>query len=349
MRIVYRPLVALACRHSFFESGLARPLAMTPTAGCRRLMAQRRLLLRGEPAGGVVHAGRDAAGLLAAGLDPATPLVFALVADDPCFPAYTATDWAPGLVVCYSNRPEPPADPAAPGERVLVGATLALKTRAFVHRFAAPRRAATVAVLRAADGTTVYAAPAPAGAFETLALDLAALAEGRYDLRLDGEAALAFYLVEAASPGLWGVVELYGLGALAAAGAAEPLRYVIALEARATIWRYVILGAAGATLAVAGEIAAQSPGAAATRPAPRRPVAFSGPTPMALGPLAGAAFDSAAPIALCERPAGRYAMNLTLRRSPADGTTTLALPCAGRDTPLLGGAGAGVSQMVMSL
>lgn len=334
MRISFRPLAALACRHSYFEDGVARALTMAPTAECRRLMRRHRCLLRGARGGGAIHAGLDEAGLHVAGLDAGTPLAFALTCDDPYFPSYTAADWAPGSVAYYSNL-----GAAATGAQVLAGERVALKTRAFSHSFPAPRRGAELAVLRARDGATVWAGPAPAGEFDALALDLRALGEGHYELRIDGAAALAFYLADAAAPAPWGVVELFGLAGLAAGGAAPaaPPLYVVALEARATIWRYVFLGAAGATLAVTGRVA------------PAQPVAFSGPAPMPLGPLAGAAFDSQTPIALRERPNGRYAMSLSIRRDAASAETTLALPCAGRDTPIVGGAAAAVSQIVMTL
>src|SRR5271166_2393629 len=111
MRTIFYPLAAFTCRHSYFSSGLARPLSMRPTADCARLMQRLRCRLRNEAGGGTIHAGVDEAGLLAAALDPATPLGFALVVDDPYFASYTATNWTPGFVVHYSSRSPAAAHP----------------------------------------------------------------------------------------------------------------------------------------------------------------------------------------------------------------------------------------------
>ena len=344
MRTIFYPLAAFTCRHSYFASGLARPLSMRPTADCVRLMQRLHCRLRNETGGGTIHAGVDEAGFLAAALDSATPLGFALVVDDPYFASYTATKWTPGFVVHYSSRSPAAAHPGTRGEQVLAGETVALKTRAFTHRFAAPRQGAAIAVLRASDEAAVFSAPAPAGPFETLALDLRHLAEGRYELRIDGAPALAFYLCDDAPAGLWGVVELFGLGDLVKRGSppGSAARYAVALEARATIWRYVILGGADATLALAGRVAPAPD-------APRKTLAFKGPTTMQFCDRAALVFESASPIALRERPGDLYAMTLTIGRGGA-AETTLALPLAGRDTAAGGaGARAGVSEIVVNL
>jgi hypothetical protein len=343
MRIFYSPIAAFLCRHGYFVDGVGRALRMSPTACCLRLMRRHRLMLQEQPGGGTIHAGRDEAGLLAAQLDPATPLGFALTYDDPCFVNYTACDWAPGFIVHYSNLASAGAPGVQePGVNELSGETLALKSRAFMHRFATPQRGASIAIVRVADSATVFSAPAPAGAFETLALDLRALDEGRYRLCIDGAAALDFYLSDADAPGLWGVLDLYGLGGLvgSAAAPAVPARYAISLAARATIWRYVVLGAAtGADLAVAGRLA------------PKQPIAFTGPTPTSFGDLPALSFDSAAPIAWRERPGDLYAMSLTIRGGGAAGETTVGLAYPGPATPVAGGAAGapGVSEIVVNV
>jgi hypothetical protein len=344
MRIVYHPLAAFVCRHSYFANGLARPLRMAPTAACLRLMQRHRCLLRNEPGGGVIHAGLDDAGLMAASLDRATPLSFTLTCDDPYFASYTATDWAPGSVVYYSNGASGAGVPSPQGERLLTGETLALKTRAFTHRFDAPQRGAALTVTRTSYRATVFAAPAPAGAFETLALDLRDLAEGRYALSIDGAPTLDFYLSDGDASGLWGVVELFGLGDLATDGAAPPaaVRYAVALAARETIWRYVIVGAgvaAGARIAVSGRFAS------------KQTIAFKGPAPTQFGSRQAAAFESAMPIAAAERPADHYAIRLTISRADAGGEVTLALPVVDRSTPIEAGRGGtdGTATIVFSI
>ncbi|MBV8662568.1 MAG: hypothetical protein JO107_05650 [Hyphomicrobiales bacterium] len=332
MRTVYRPIAALTCRHSFFADGVATPLSLPPLADSARLMRSHRCLLHNQPGGGIIHAGLDEAGQLAASLDAATPLAFALTCDVAHFAGYTATDWSPGGVVYYANRPEPPADPSAPSERVLMGTLLARKGRAFRYDFASPQKAKTVSVRRWPDATPAFAASAPQGEFATLALDLSSLAEGRYELFVDDASALAFYLSDSDATGLFGVVELFGLGALAAAPpSTTPPLYVVSLQARATLWRYLILGAAGADIAVAGLLDR------------KQPIAFTGPTPTPLGGETAAAFQSTEPIPLLERPAGRYAMSLTIRGSGPGGDVTQPLPFAGRETA---SGAAGVSEIV---
>lgn len=341
MRIIYRPLVSILCRHTYFEAGIARPLRMLPNAPCIRLMQRHRCLLRDAIGGGTIYAGTDESGEHIASLDKMTPLIFSLVTDDPFFASYTAGDWAPGYITYYSDAAAN-ADSKV-DEQSLTGTRLALKPRAFSHRFAAPQHGQTVTIRRSLDDSMVLSVPAPVLPFETLDLDLRALDDDRYTLCIDSEPALDFYLTDEDQPGFWGILALSRLAEIAARNDAAPGHYAIALTARQTIWRYVITGAGlsdGRSFSVSG------------RQLPKSVIAFNGPTQMQLGDQPALAFDSAVPLAAVERPSDHYKMSLTITGKTVGGDTTLLLPSAGQSTLVQEGRAAKsppVSEIVVSL
>jgi hypothetical protein len=314
MRLSYAPLVTLAARHRYFSNRVARSLHFAPTPDGAKTLLRLGWLWRAAPGGGFVLAEPSVTS------DAATRLVFALRFADPAFLAYTTPAWRLGWVWLY--RPQAAASGAL--KAALGAQSLALKSRLFAHRFGATQHGRQIAVARAADAKIVLTTPAPSPQFDALTLDLSSLDEGRYQLQIDNVAALDFYLSDADPSGLWGLVELD-------AAFARGARFVAAFGARRVFWRYVVLGGApSATLSLTA------------RDAARQPVSFRGPSAANYGGRAALCFQSAAPIALSERPGAAYAMSLAV----ADGAgaeTNVALPYADPAQPFAAAAADGTA------
>jgi hypothetical protein len=209
----YQVLCTIASRHPYFADGLAQPLSLSPTPECLQLLRRYGLLFVAGPGGGTLLY-RDAA--LLASYNEIAPLAFTLASSDTALLNYTLADvgipdrWrGAGLAdqVFYADNLRNPGDGAPALMPLFEDAALPLRGPRFLCRFAQAVGGQQLDLVDRLQQRSVWSMTAPAGAGESLPLDLRGLAPGRYQLQLNGAPQQEFYL-SVDGPAL-GVVALY--------------------------------------------------------------------------------------------------------------------------------------------
>ena len=333
----YRLLFAIDLRHTYFTDGWCDALRVKPTVSCERLLRRYNLLVRATPHGAEVYYDADAQRTGARGslIGFAERDAFTFVLDGASagFANYTAIDAQPAASLYYFDNLGggaasfdgvdcPLLHPA--GEPFAAGA-LPWKPQRFTYVAEAPLSSVTLSP--GAGGAPVWGPQPVTPPAPRVALSLAELPEGRYQLQAPGQPDYAFYLSGAALTGAFAIAAIYPGGAVSSPennapcigtqGAVTPRRYTIALSARALTWRYFVVphtshivddwridavmkrGASGSTTGAASASA---------------PLAFlRAPLPVVLGARTAVMFSSPQPLIVSQRPAAALTIQLAGR------------------------------------
>lgn len=229
-----RLLAQLRCQHSYFTDGACPALQLQPSDACQAELARRQWRFRPSRSGGAVYAlpGADSSAPSAAPL-----LSFWLLRQDPWLDSYTAlaTPAGPGLYYLDARLRHGQAgllNPAGP----LAAPRLPVSPTRFDWPVNPALQSATLALCPAtaspagqADwGVPVWQALSPAAMLGQLPVAPGKLAEGRYQFRVNQQAALDAWFGPAPAQA-WGVVVIDASTLQAEA----PPDYLLSLEAAA--------------------------------------------------------------------------------------------------------------------
>jgi hypothetical protein len=296
----YLSLFSVSLQHSYFAQGVASALALAPGPASAATLLNYGMRFRPAPGGGAVYYG-DQARL--AGYASAAPLVFYVTNSDPALLNYTAIasgglDLA-GAIFYFDNL----AGGGALGP-ALADSALPWLTGLATIALPAPVTSAGLSVKDHLRGEVLWQGQSPPAPASVVTLDLRALPPGRYQLAVNGSAVQDFFLGEGGKP--FAAIALYPGGALQCAylpaGAAafdadgQPCgaAYTLALQARQTLWRYIVFedprqGQSLDGWTVLGQGGATRIEFACTPPAQAgQPWTYTSPQPLALAQTPGA-------------------------------------------------------------
>lgn len=342
MRTRYASLFSIECRHDYFSNGRCTPLALRPTPACQRLLERYRCLFRATAAGGMVAFPSEEGADFQALYEEAGPLSFDLVSDDPYLLNYTDGEPAEGLYY-FNNLGDAPdaADLLHPPGQALAAGPLPVVAKRFRHRLDQPIGNACLSVVDSLNDAPVWQNPACAPETRDCALDLSALADGRYRLLLDGRELRVFYLSDQPAATRWGVVDIYP-GGPGMPGRVPPMRQVvddsgrplpksfaIRMTTRSTLWRYYIVNPNTEDRRYEGhrvEGVARRQAKHAERPA--APFAFEEMGQTQVDGREARVFESTQPIPLREHPGVEYEFTFRANGQGERGGRALKLPYA---------------------
>jgi hypothetical protein len=270
-------LCSIEIRHAHFADGRCPALELRPTVHCARMLERYRLHWLPTRDGGSIHRWTESGehretSLLGRLFNEATPFAFTLTTRDPEFERYTAdsfawegrTDVTVPTVAYFSNLAlgTQSSDDTRGPALLLHGSNQPMATRLPVLR----RGSVTLpsSTDAAADVKVATALGAPLDGPWTRdtarrSVDLRAMPEGRFIVRVGSEMVSDAWWSEPSPPGPWGVVELF-VGGRRMQGVPPdralldvlmrpaPRRFAITLEPRATCWRYLVISATRSTL-----------------------------------------------------------------------------------------------------
>jgi hypothetical protein len=354
----YKPLFHIRCRHGYFADQVCRPLRLSPTPLCSRLLERHGCLFRQTDGGGSVYFATAPDGTTPLRLfDETTPFAFALTGPAAQITSFTEIDPAAAAspstsLYSFNNREEQVA--TFDGEECLLlhppgapfaSAAVPVRPPRFVHRFAKPVRAAAVQVsdmLR----NKVFDTRTPAQETSALPVDLSRVPEGRYRLTVNNRDPVEFYLSVVAPAARWGMIEIFA-GGPAMKGLPKrcrvlgpdgtpgpPATFVLALEPRRSIWRYYVVSQNSADRTYDGYGIAGGPprGAKANG---NGTIAFSAPAKQKINGKDVWIFESAAAIPIFEQPGDRHEFTLKNNAKGGGGAGPFTLPYAQPDTTRL--------------
>lgn len=317
-------LAQLRCQHSYFTDGACPALQLQPSDACQAELARRQWRFRPSRNGGAVYALPDAD----SSAPSAAPLLsFWLLRQDPWLDSYTAlaTPAGPGLYYLDARLRHGQAgllNPAGP----LAAPRLPVSPTRFDWPVNPALQSATLALCPAtasptgqADwGAPVWQALSPAAMLGQLPVAPGKLAEGRYQFRVNQQAALDAWFGPVPAQA-WGVVVIDA----SALQAEAPPDYLLSLEASSPHWRYHLLGTPPAPLA---ECQLQLRDAQTGQQ-----ISFSASPEDALFNRPSTLFTSPQGITLLAEPGRRYSVRLQSRQGHAH-SLNLTLPYPAVDT-----------------
>jgi len=253
----FTELFSIDCRHSYFADGVARPVALTPTADCVELLRRYRLLLRRRSGGCTVYYDQADPLALLARFDESAPFNFMLTSSDPYLFNYTEWPFAGGgmaaSIAAFDNRQDFPGGLLHPPGAPSTAAALPVQTGPFTQPLAHAVQSADVALRGGLGWQTVWQTRTSAQMQSSVMVDTTGLASGQYQLWVANEKQSEFCLCDGFSATCWGLVSIYAGGSAQAAqlpagrspigvdGKIDAQRYQIALASRSTIWRYYLI------------------------------------------------------------------------------------------------------------
>ena len=230
MQVSYRKWFGIQCLHDYFSDGLCRVLSLRPTRECAKLLARYGCLFRPMDAGGAVYYSDAGDGKFVRDYVENRPLGFTLTCDDPLLESYTDIDLSdarasPAESFYYFNNTDCNSDSDSgrlllrPPGAALASGPVVVKPSAFLVDFGAPLGEATLSVLESLNGQTVWERTTAKEKTSSWNLNLTDLAEGRYSLKVNGKAAMEFYLFHQPAVQYWGLVEIFAGGS----GSGDPV------------------------------------------------------------------------------------------------------------------------------
>ena len=271
-------LCSIEIRHAHFADGRCPALELRPTAHCARMLERYRLHWLPARDGGSIHRWAESGEqidktILGRLFNESTPFAFTLESSDPEFERYTADSFAwegrsdvtVPTVAYFTNLALGTQIASGPDEPV--GLLLHESNRPMTTRLPILSRGGVTlpsTTDAAADVKVATALGQPLDGPWTRdgarrSVDLRAIPEGRFIVTAGGDTVADAWWSEPSPPGPWGAVELYAGGPhmrgvpadralLDDAMRPTPRRFAIALAARVTRWRYLVVSASRSTL-----------------------------------------------------------------------------------------------------
>lgn len=264
----YAALFRMECLHEYFGGGACRGLALSPTEECRTLLDRYRMVFRPSTGGGSVYAPMQSPPDVLRQFDESVPFTFRVTSTDVALDAYTEfgpnqTPAPSDSVFYFDNTIDRQAEgfgsphqllhsPGSP----LASAAVAVKPKVFQFDLPPTASGGALRVIEPLTGEILWQSMAPGGGSSSL-VDLRRLPQGRYDLRIDSQQLLTFYLSDRRAAQQWGAISIYAGGSRQAqrlpancrpldeSGVAAPKTFTLALESRRTLWRYYIIDSTG--------------------------------------------------------------------------------------------------------
>jgi hypothetical protein len=253
------------CLHEYFGGGACRSLALAPTEECRTLLERYRMVFRQSTGGGSVYAPLQSPPDVLRQFDESVPFAFRLTSTDVALASYTESGpnepAAPSDSIFYFDNTIDQSDVFGSRRQLLQApdsplAALAVKPKIFQLNLPPTASGGALSVIEPLTGQILWQTTATTGG-ASLLLDLRRLPEGRYNLKLESQELLTFYLSDRRPAQQWGAISIYAGGSRQAQhlpancrlldenGVATPKTFTLALESRRTIWRYYVIDSTG--------------------------------------------------------------------------------------------------------
>lgn len=261
--VQYAALFRMECLHEYFGGGACRSLALSPTEDCRTLLERYRMVFRQFTGGGSVYAPLQSPPDVLRQFEESVPFTFRLTSTDVAIASYTESgpnEAAPSeSVFFFDNTIDQQADVFGSRRQLLQtpGSPLAaLVVKPKIFQLNLPPTGGTLNVIEPLTGQILWQSTAATGSASRL-FDLRRLQEGRYNLKLESQQLLTFYLSDRRPAQQWGAISIYAGGSRQAqhlpancrpldeSGVATPRTFTLALESRRTIWRYYVIDSTG--------------------------------------------------------------------------------------------------------